>query len=134
MFDLTNEASANAERLDLGGTDLGLVQGQLSDAEVATAVVRQFFEALIARDYDTAGRLLPFGADALKQQFGPIKFLRIVSLGPATTTGAPSREVIVPCTIEIEQNGKSNAMTLKGITVHPLGAQAGRWTIQTLGN
>lgn len=134
MFDLTNETSAGAERLDLSGTDLGLAQGQLHDEEVATAVVRQFFESLIARDYDTAGRLLPFGAGALKQQFGGVKFLRIVSLGPAAATASPSREVVVPCTIEIEENGKSNAMTLKGITVHPLGAQAGRWTIQTLGN
>jgi hypothetical protein len=135
MFDLTSQAPADAERLDLGGTDLGLLQGQLSDVEVATAVVRRFFEALIARDYATASRFLPpYGADAIKQQCGSARVLRIVSVGPAAPTGSPSREVVVPCTIEIEENGKSSSETLKGLTVHPLDAQVGRWTIQTLGN
>lgn len=135
MFDLTSQAPADAERYDLGSMDLGLAQGQLSDAEVATAVVRQFFEALIARDYATASRFLPpYGADALQQQYGAVKLLRIVSVGPAAPTGSPSREIVVPCTIEFEENGKTSTATLQGLTVHPLGGQAARWTIQTLGN
>jgi hypothetical protein len=136
MFDLTNEAPANAERLNLGGVDLGLAQGQLSDEEVATQVVRQFFESLRAGDYDTASRLLPLGnAAALKEQFGTVKILRIVSVGPATLLPGPgNKEMAVPCTIEYEENGKKSSLTLKGLQVQELPERPGRWMIQTLGD
>jgi len=136
MFDLTNEAPANAERLNLGGVDLGLAQGQLSDEEVAVKVVRQFFESLRAGDYDAASRLLPVGnAAALKEQFGAVKILRIVSVGPATLIPGPgNKEMAVPCTIEYEENGKKSSMTLKGLQVQELPERPGRWMIQTLGD
>jgi len=135
MFDLTDKVPADATRLDFAATDLGLAQGQLSDEEVATAVVRKFFEALVAGDYDMAGRLLPMGAARLKEQFGGVKFLRIVSIGPTTRNrGAETREVTVPCTIEIEEDGKKSPVTLNGVEVQPLAAQPSRWTIKSLGN
>ncbi len=136
MFDLANEAPANAEHLDLGGVDLGLAQGQLSDEEVAVQVVRQFFESLRAGDYDAASRLLPVGnAAALKGQFGAVKILRIVSVGPATLIPGPgNKEMGVPCTIEYEENSKKGSMTLKGLRVQELPERPGRWTIQTLGD
>ncbi len=135
VFDLANEVPVDARRLDFAATDLGLAQGQLSDEEVAAAVVRQFFEALIAGDYDTAGRLLPLGAARLKEQFGPVKFLRIVSIGPATRSpGSETKELTVPCTIEIEEDGKRKSVTLNGVQVQPLAAQPTRWAIQTLGD
>lgn len=135
IFDLANEVPANATRLDFGATDIGLVQGQLSDEEAATKVVRQFFESLIAGDYDAAGRLLPLGASRLKQQFGPVKFLRIVSVGPATRSpGSETKELTVPCTIEIEEDGRRNSVTLNGVQVQTLAAQPTRWAIRTLGD
>jgi hypothetical protein len=136
MFDLTNEAPANAERLNLGGVDLGLAQGQLSDEEAAVQVVRQFFESLRTGAYEAASRLIPVGnAAALKEQFGAVKILRIVSVGPATLVPGPgNKEMAVPCTIEYEENGKKSSMTLKGIQVQELPERPGRWMIQTLGN
>jgi hypothetical protein len=134
MFDLTNEAPANAEHLNLGGVDLGLVQGQLSDEEIATQVARQFFESLRAGDYETASRLLPVGdAAALKEQFGAVKILRIVSVGPATIIPEPANKVMdVPCTIEFEADGQKQSVTLKGVTVQQLPMQPDRWMIRDL--
>lgn len=136
MFDLTNETPANVEHLNLGGVDLGLVQGQLSDEDVAVKVVRQFFESLRAGDYDAASRLLPLAnAATLKEQFGAVKILRIVSLGPATLIPGPgNKEMAVPCTIEYEENGKKSSLTLKGLQVQELPERPGRWMIQTLGD
>jgi len=132
IFDLASEAPADVNRLDLASTNLGLAQETLSDEKVAAAVVCQFFESLIARDYDAAGRLFPFGADSLRQQFDSTKVLRIVSLGPAVPNPGSDRKVTVPCTFEIEENGKRQLVTLKGITVQPLDAQPDRWMIQRL--
>jgi hypothetical protein len=136
MFDLTNEAPANAEHLNLGGVDLGLAQGQLSDEEIAVQVPRQFFESLRAGDYDAASRLIPVGnAAALKEQFGAVKILRIVSVGPATRLPGPgNKEMAVPCTIEYEENGKTSSTTFKGLRVQELPERPGRWMIQTLGD
>lgn len=134
-FDLANEVPANVTRIDLSATDLGLEQSQLGDEEVATAVVRQFFECLIAADYEAASRLLPLGAASLRRQFGAVKVLRIVSVGPATRgPGAETRELTVPCAVEIEEGGKRSTVTLSGVRVQPLGAQPNRWAIQTLGD
>ncbi len=138
MFDLTNEAPANVERLDLSTTDLGLSQGPLSEEEIAVQVVRQFFESLQAGDYDAAGKLIPTGpggAAALKEQFGSVKILRIVSVGPATLIPGPgNKEMAVPCTIEFEEKGQKDSITLKGIRVQELPERPGRWMIQTLGD
>lgn len=135
VFDLTNEVPADTARLDLSATRLGLAQGPLSDEAVAIEVVRQFFEALMARDYGAANRFLPLGAAALKQQFDSVKVLRIVSVGPATRGPEPQTGAItVPCTIEIEENSQKKSITLSGIKVHRLGGQPDQWAIQGLGN
>lgn len=54
-----DEVPADTENLDLDGADLGLVQGQFSDEEVATAVVRQFWESFQAGDFEAVEKLVP---------------------------------------------------------------------------
>jgi hypothetical protein len=121
---------AHPEHLDISGTDLGLVQGPLSDEEVARAVVREFFEAAIAGDYDAAGKLVPPGTVAdVKEHFSDVRILRILSVGSATPL--PSRgnkTIVVPCAIEYEQDGMKNSMTIWGLVVQ----QADRWILQDL--
>jgi len=135
MFDLSNEVPTDAARLDLSATSLGLAQGPLTDEEVAAEVVRQFFEALIASDFEKASRLLPLGATRLKEQFSTVKFFRIVSVGPAASAAeAATRTFSVPCTIEIEEDGQKKTVTLGGVKVHPLGGQPDQWAIQSLGD
>jgi hypothetical protein len=131
-FDLTNEVPTNAQRLDVA--HMGLAQGQLSDEEAAVKAVRQFFESLMAGNYDAAGKLILVGAAGVKEQFGRVKILRIVSIGPATAAAGSGDKVFgVPCTIEYEEDSKQNSITIPGIKVRPLPNQPDRWVIDTFG-
>ncbi len=63
----------------------GLVKGDLTDDQIAAKVAREFFEALIAKDYGKAG--LMYGgipAEKIKEVYGPIQFSRIVEIGKPT--------------------------------------------------
>jgi hypothetical protein len=115
------------EDLNLEGADLGLVQGQLSDEEVATAVVRRFWESFQAGDYEAVEKLVPpEAAVKVRRHFGVIKVLRIVSVGPAAVM--PTREdkaMVVPCTIEFEKDGQGDSIELKGLIVQ----HADRWIL-----
>jgi hypothetical protein len=125
-----NEVLADAQRLDLGSANTGLIQGQLSDEEVATAVVRRFFEALQGGDYDAAGRLVsPGGAQDMKEHLRTVKILRIVFVGPATPLPSQGNTVmVVPCTIVYEEDGQKHFVTLQGLVAQ----QADRWVLSDL--
>ncbi len=135
MFDLQNEVPSDVTHVDQTANDVGLAQGQLSDEEAAVEVVRQFLKSLIAEDYTRAGRLFPILANQLQQQFGSVKFLRIVSIGPAVPNPElETKGFNVSFTIEIEENGKRITPTFEGIKVQQLRNQPSRWVIVSLGN
>jgi hypothetical protein len=126
-----DEVPAEVVRIDQTTQAVGLEQGNLTDEEVAVEVVRKFFEALIAKDYAKAGQLLEGApADFIQKQFGQIKFLRIISVGPAS--GHPNPEtkgLVVPCTLEIEKDGEIIQWKREGVGVREVYNQPGRWTI-----
>ena len=135
MFDLKNEVPSDVTYFDQTANDVGLAQGQPSDEEAAVEVVRQFLKSMIAEDYTRAGRLFLMSASQLQQQFGRVKFLRIVSIGPAVPNPElETKGFNVPCTIEIEENGKRITPTLEGIKVQQLRNQPSRWVIVSLGD
>jgi len=136
IFDLQNEVPSDVTHVNQTANDAGLAQGQLSDEEASVEVVRQFLKSLIAEDYTRAGRLfLLIPANQLQQQFGRVKFLRIVSIGPAVPNPElETKGFNVPCTIEIEENGKRITPTLEGIKVQQLRNQPSRWVIVSLGD
>ena len=131
MFTLDDEVPADVMRIDQATQEVGLAQGDLIDEEIAIEVVRQFFEALIARDYAKAGKLLEgMPGDRMQQEFGHIKFLRIISIGPAGPHPIPATKgLFVPCTVEIEKDGKISEWKLDRLGVRQVYNQPGRWTI-----
>ena len=131
MFTLNDEVPADVMRVDQTTQEVGLAQGNLSDEEVAVEVARQFFEAMIAADYTRAGKLLEgIPADTMQQMFGHIKFLRIISIGPAGPHPNPgTRGLVVPSTVEIEKDGQISEWKLKRFGVRQVFNQPGRWTI-----
>jgi hypothetical protein len=131
MFTLDDEVPADVMRVDQTAQEVGLVQGNLSDEEVAVEVARQFFEALIAKDYTRAGKLLEgIPADKMQQMFGNIKFIRIISIGPAGPHPNPATGgLVVPCTVEIEKDGQINEWKLERLGVRQVYNHPGRWTI-----
>ncbi|HUS72793.1 MAG TPA: hypothetical protein VMY06_06965 [Sedimentisphaerales bacterium] len=131
MFTLDAEVPADVMRIDQTIQDVGLAQGNLSDEEVAVEVARQFFEALIAADYAKAGKLLEgIPADRMQQELGHIKYLRIISIGPAGPHPNPKTGgLVVPCTVEIEKDGQISEWKLNRLGVRQVFNQPGRWTI-----
>jgi hypothetical protein len=76
----------NAMKIDQTAMkEIGLAQGNMTDAEVAKAVVRQFFEALITEDYDKASVLMGgFPANRLKEAASREPLGEIISIGEPT--------------------------------------------------
>jgi len=130
----TFKPQANTVIIDETAQVLGLPKGDLSDKEIAAKVAREFFEAMIAKDYKKAG-MLAMGNPAaeVEKQFKNIKFLRIVSIGepsPHEETGSQ----LVPCKIEVETSGWFNLYKEKTIEpcrtlVRPVHSYPDRWGI-----
>jgi len=121
------DLSNDAKQIDLMA--VGLAQGDLSEEEIAVKVVRQFLEALIARNYANASRLFPgVSADKIKEMFGEINIIRIVSLGKPIPLSEINR-LRVPFEVEVEMEGKKSLMKKQGPSVQHLAGQPGRWAI-----
>jgi len=121
---------ADVIRIDQTTREVGLEQGNLTDEEVAVEVVRKFFEALIAENYAGAGQFFGIPVDLIQKQFGQIKFLRIISVGPVGPHPGPQTgALVVPCTVEIEHEGETAEWKLETIGVREVHNQPGRWNI-----
>ena len=133
MFSLDDEVPADVTRIDTKSQDVGLAQGLLSDQEIAVKVVREFFEALIAEDYATAGQLWGgLAAAEVHKRWGKLKVVRIVSIGepgPAKPSKLFPKMQTVPYTIEIEKDGKTAQQQLKWLLVRPVLGRRDRWVI-----
>jgi len=126
MF-MFKDVSNDAEHIDL--MTIGLAQGNLSDEEIAVEVVRQFLEALIARNYDKASKLFPgVPADKIKEMFGELNIIRIVSMGKPIPHSETNR-LRVPYEVEVEMEGKISQWKQQGNLVQHLAGQPGRWAI-----
>ncbi len=81
----------------------GLVKGNLSDKEIAVKAVREFFEAMIAKDYAKAGMIYSgMPAAAIEKQMAHMNWVRIVSIGEPV----PHKENMslrVPCKIAMRR-------------------------------
>lgn len=126
------EAPADAMHLDETTQEIGLPKGSLSDNEIATQVAREFFEALIAKDYDKAGRLYEgmLGASMQKMlESKKLKFLRIVSIGePHPHPVAATKGLQVPCVVEIQVDQTTSNETFNP-GIRPVYGQPDRWDI-----
>lgn len=129
MFVLEDEVPADAMRVDQTTQEVGLAQGQLSDKEIAAEVIRQFLEALIKQDYVKAGRLFSgTPAERMQKTYGQIRFIRIITIGEPMPRPEMSA-LYVPCTVEIEENGKINQWTPEHSYVRRVHGQPERWEI-----
>jgi len=129
LFCLDNEVPADVLKIDQTTQEIGLEQGNLSNVEIAAEVVRQFFEALIAKDYAKAGKLFSgMPAEKMQEIFGKMNFVRIVSIGQPVGH-SQTRSLQVPCTIEIEKDGVIHQLQPKGPFVRQVESQPTRWQI-----
>jgi len=130
MFDLDSEVPSDIMRVDQTTQEVGLVQGQLSNEQIAVEVARQFFQALIDKDYDKASKLYEgVPASTMQKGFGRINFIRIVSIGKPTPHPIPATHFLcVPCKIEIEANGVKTTKEFVP-NIREVYNKPGRWTV-----
>lgn len=130
MFKL-DEAPSDIERIDYTTQEIGLIQRNLTDREIAVKCVRQFYEALMAKDYARAGQIYG-GASAARMQerWKDINVLRIISISEPIPHPYPKVGGFqVHCEIEIEKDGVTSRLKPYGPGVRPLKGQAHRWNI-----
>jgi len=130
MFTM-DDVPDNVMRVDQTTQEIGIAQGNLTDKEIAVKVVRQFYEALIAKDYAKAGRLFEgIPAEKIQEIFGAMNVVRIISLGEAVPHPTPGVGGFqVPCKIEVEKNGVKSIHEPYGPGVRPVHGQPDRWGI-----
>ena len=128
MFTL-DDVPDDAMRIDETTQEVGLLQGDLTNNEIAIEVVHRFLEALIEEDYAEAGRM--FGgtpAERIERTYGKTRFIRIVSIGEPTEV--PRMKALkVPCKIEIEKEGQISIWEPKHSYVRQVHGQPERWAI-----
>jgi len=127
----TLDVPADTFRLDWTIEGIGLAQGDLSDEEMAVKVAREFYEALIAQDYEKASQIFSaFPADKLEEALKDIKYLRIISVGdPIPIENTMPQSYRVPCTVEFEKDGDTHTHSTDELRVRPVHGQTDRWWV-----
>ena len=117
-------------RIDQLHQKIGLAQGDLTKDEIAKKVAREFFQALIAKDYKKAG--LIYGGipeEEMKKMFGRVEFLRIVEIGKPAAGAHPDPTALqVPVKVEWKTGGSEGVREFKPY-VRPVHSQRDRWGI-----
>ncbi|MHC4560850.1 MAG: zf-HC2 domain-containing protein [Planctomycetota bacterium] len=128
MFTL-DDVPDDAMRVDETTQEVGLLQGDLTDNEIAVEVVRRFLEALIEEDYAEAGRMFSgVPAERIKRTYGDTRFIRIISIGEPTKVPV-MKALKVPCKIEIEEDGQVSVWEPEHSYVRQVHGQPERWAI-----
>ena len=124
------ELPGDVTRIDQTTQEVGLAKGDLGDEEIAVKVTREFFEALISKDYAKAGQLYEgMPVARLKEEIGTtINIVRIISIGEPSPFPRPGMGLRVPYEIEIEVDGVKSVKKFRA-QVRAVYNQPDRWTI-----
>jgi hypothetical protein len=121
---------ADVVRMDQTSQAIGVSKEGLTNEQVAVKVAREFFEALVAGDYDRAGQIYGgMPGSYLKKTFGDGRIVRIISVGEAQPNPKLPGLLQVPVEVELEANG--NTMTRKFLpNIGSATNQPDRWEIK----
>jgi hypothetical protein len=103
LFSLRSELPKDVRIADQLTQVSGVAQGSLTDEQAATETVRQFFQALVDKDYKKAGLIVcgEVEADARKE-YGVLTVTAVQSVGPPVLqTNWDKRGYMVPCAVEV---------------------------------
>lgn len=119
----------NVMRVDQTTGKIGIAKGDLKDNEIAAKVAREFFEAMIAKNYAQAGQIMEgVPGEFIKKHYGNINLVRIVEIGqPTPHPITATRFLVVPVTAEVEKDGEKS---IQKFTLNSRAAynQPDRWT------
>ena len=126
-----DDLPSDVKQIDQTIPDIGLEQGNLSDEEIAVKVVREFYEAVIAKDYAKAGRIYGNNPAAMiEEKIKDMKIIRIISIDEPKPYPSPGvGGFMVPCKLEIEKDGIISTYEPYGPGVRAVHGQPNRWNI-----
>ena len=130
LFSL-DEAPADLERIDYTTQEIGLIQGGLTDRDIAVKCVRRFYEALMAKDYAKAGQIYGGASETkMQERWKDINVLKIISISEPVPHSHPNVGGFqIHCEIEIEKDGVKSVLKPYGPGVRRVHGQAHRWNI-----
>jgi len=129
MFSLDKELPENVIWIDLS-EEVGLVQGDMTDEEIAKEVISQVLQAFIARDFNKAGQLF-WGVPGffIEKLLGVNVLKKIISVGPVYRDPDPDLNLMMcSCKLILEIGGQYYETDMKMYAV-PVSGQPGRWMI-----
>jgi hypothetical protein len=101
---------AGTMNIDMVNTVVGVPQGEMTDEQAAKETVRQFWQALIDKDYQKAGGIFSgVPADKIQEMFRGFKFIRVVSMDEPSTDAVTARMggLRVKSVVEVEVDGRT---------------------------
>ncbi len=133
MFSLRDEIPKDIIVYDKLNQLIGVHQGDMTDEQTAAETVRQFFQALVDKDYKKAG-LIQCGMleEYAKEEFGRFNVTAIVSIGPPIPQPDwDEHGYKVPCELETIGSGGKKTIWKPSMYVRPEGNEIhpGRWVI-----
>jgi hypothetical protein len=135
MFTLTGDVPAGAQVVDVTYVEAGLLQGNMTDEEVVVEITRQFFEAVIAKNYARAGELYLAAPDFLvEKSFMGANMVKIISVGPARPdTNPDSDSMICSCKAVAEFGGQYYNVDAWMVKVKRIDTDTNSWLITGTG-
>ena len=131
MFTLDNDVPADARVVGMSEVEAGLSQDDMTDQEIAEKVTREFFEAIIAKDFYRAGQLYLAAPDFLVEQaFMGANVLKIISIGPGHREPDPdSNAMNCSCKFLAEFGGLYYEVNAWMVRIIRIDKDTNRWLI-----
>jgi hypothetical protein len=131
MFTLDGDVPADVKVIDMSEVEIGMPQGDMTDQEIAQKVTRDFFEAVIAKDFYRAGQLYLGAPDFLVEQaFLGINALKIISIGPGhRDTDPDSNAMNCSCRVLVECGGQHHVLNAWMVRISRADNDTDRWVI-----
>lgn len=131
MFTLEGDVQDDAQIVDMTEIEAGLPQDNMTDQEIAEKVTRNFFEAVIAKDFYRAGQLYLGAPDFLVEKaFMGTNALKIISVGPAhRDTDPDSNAMNCSCRVLVEFGGQHYVLNAWMVRIIRADRDTNRWLI-----
>ena len=121
MFSLEDEIPDDVRISDRLNQLIGVPQGDMTDEQAAAETARQFYQALIEKDYKKAGLIRGGRLEKhAKEQYGQVNITKIISIGPAEPQLYwVKRGFKVTCELEIINSDGQKVLGMAGPYVRP---------------
>jgi hypothetical protein len=131
MFNLDGDVPDDAKVVDMSEVEVGLLQNELTDRQIAEKLTREFFEAAIDKNFYRAGQLYLGAPDFLVEQaFMGANVLEIISVGPGHREPDPdSKAMNCSCKVLAEFGGQYYEVNAWMVRIINADKETNRWLI-----